>query len=118
MGEEGNYRLYSVIYMLQNGEMVCTEAVGADIQYPGSIFNGLESNNEARIALKVSGETDHTMTKRFFGQWLRFEQIATQYMPTQTTLTTDDDTSDNSESETVVPSRRVADSDDLNYDTN
>lgn len=107
--------------MLQNGEMVCTEAVGADVQYPGSIFNGLESNNEARIALKVSGESDHSMTKRFFGQWIRFEQIASQYMPTQTTqttLTTDDDTSDNSESETVVPSRRLADSDDLNYDTN
>ena len=112
--------------------MVCTEALGANIQYPGSNFGGMESNTDARIAMKVAGNTDHTMTRRFFGQWLRFEQISTKFgtefknrhMPTQTSLTSDDDVSDvsdasdvTSESETIVPNKRVADS-DSNYDTN
>ena len=117
-------RLYSIIYMLKNGEMVCTEALGENIQYPGAIFGGLESSSDARITMKVSGDTDHTMTRRFFGQWLRFEQIATKYgtdfknrhMPTQTSLTSDDDASDDTSDETIVPNKRVTDSDA--YDTN
>ena len=125
-------RLYSVIYMLKGGEMVCTQALGANIQYPGATFVGMESNTDARIAMKVADNTDHTMTRRFFGQWLRFEQIATKFgtefknrhMPTQTSLTSDEGISDGSdasdvtsESESVVPNRRVADS-EPNYAAN
>ena len=124
LDETGNYRLYSVIYTLKNGEMVCTEARGDDIQYPADTFRGLDSNPQSRITLKVTGNTDQTMTRRFFGQWLRFEQIATQigndFRTNQIATQTSSISDSSSDSGISLPNKRENDSDDvnLNYDTN
>ena len=104
--------------------MVCTEARGDDIQYPADTFRGLDSNPQSRITLKVTGNTDQTMTRRFFGQWLRFEQIATQigndFRTNQIATQTSSISDSSSDSGISLPNKRENDSDDvnLNYDTN
>ena len=58
---------------MDDGQMVCTELWGPQIQHPGEIFSGLDTSTEARISVKVNGNSDQSMTKRYFMQWLRFE---------------------------------------------
>lgn len=124
-GDTSDNRLYSVIYTMDDGGMVCTESRGADIQYPGETFHGLDPTSPARITVQVKGTvTDNSMTKRFFGQWLRFENgmknlVENSQKREQAAPSSESSTDDSSDDESIVPRRRELQNDQLTiYETN
>ena len=115
-GSQTRYRLYSVIYTLANGSVVCTESRSENILYPGSAFAGLDQHSDARIKLQVGGTSDTLMTRRFFGQWLRFENGISK-LERRLEQSPISDT----ESEISLPNERKSDTDETvidTYDTN
>ena len=116
---------------MDDGQIVCTELRGQEIQYPGEIFSGLDLSTEARISVKVHGNSDQSMTKRFFLQWLRFEnglqKLKTDYPAGKTSPTTQSSyttptprsslTSSDEEQETTLQNHRKLDTDQLVFET-